>query len=181
MAPTYSTCALLDAAGGKGQQLNPFTAAEYAERCRATSSTSVVNVCVVAAKPAAHMADDVRGRVEAACVRNGRYELSDACVQALAAAPDFPGFVRSPTDPLFPAAQVCRTKLNGEFSATCGGRVVSFGELRSAVGAGCERCCETVAKEAAKGKAAGGEEQEKKRPVQTASAPHMPAYIPFEL
>jgi len=177
---TYSTCALFHKAGG-GAQLNPFALHEYDAHCKATSSHSLTNVCVVGSAPTAHMPDHVAKGVEAACLKkDGRYVLDQTCVAALAAAPDVPGHpTPHATEPLFAEATVCRSKLGGRFSAKCGGREITFDELRTAIGAGCEQCCESVVNKAeAKAKAGGEASNDHSK---AAEGQHMPGYIPFKI
>lgn len=200
---SYSTCALLHAKGDSaGSQLNPFALHEYDEHCKATSSTSLRSVCVVGAGATAHMADHVAKGVEAACVQKGRYVLDAKCMSALLAAPDAPAHRSAgPTEPLFAEASVCRSKLSGTFAAKCGGREVTFDELRTAVGAGCEQCCETVVRDEAKrgghgshgghggahkasgehGGHGGGHGEHGEHSKHTGHAGHMPAYVPFQV
>ena len=149
MSPTkaYSTCAIYMDDGSGSSTLNPFSLHEYEEQCGAKSKQhSVTNVCVVGATPTSHMPDHTRKSVDAACLQNGRYVLGDACVAALKKSPDYVSFERAPLDPLFEQAQMCRTKLNGDFKTMCSGREITYDSLRSAVGADCEQCCETVLK-----------------------------------
>lgn len=180
---SYSTCALLhDKGESSGSQLNPFTLREYDAHCQATSSTSLSNVCVVGAHATAHMADHVAKGVEAACVRQGRYVLDAKCMSALLAAPDAPAHrPAGPTEPLFAEAAACRSKLDGTFAAKCGGKEITFDELRTAIGAGCEQCCETVVRDEAKrgGGAPAGEHSDGHG--RHHGSKHMPAYVPFQV
>ena len=175
---TYSTCALYMKRDGAQSLLNPFTKKEYDDHCSSGNTTSI---CVTARKPLSHAADDVRKAIEKACLKDGRYVLDAPCVQALASAPEYPRHVRSPSDPLFREAELCRTRLNGDYKAMCGGHEVTYESLRAKIGADCDQCCATVVREY--------EEETAKRNPKTTRVSHSeerhglarPSYVPFRV
>lgn len=178
MAKRYTTCALYSDAG-TGSGLNPFSLAEYDEHCAAGSkATKVTHTCA-----ASHVPDAVKKDIAGKCtLRNGRYVLDAECMQALAKVPDFSGYVASPADPLFEEAQVCRTKLNGDFHAMCGAKEVTYDDMRAAVGAKCDQCCETVVEKEVKEAKGTKETTHKGKHDQTpAGHGHTPGYIPFQV
>lgn len=167
----YSTCALyID----DGAEVNPFSLGEYQAQCGASSKQPVSTVCV--APPPAHIPADAL----AACALTKKdganaYVMDDACVQALRKVADVHGHrKRAPTDPVFAEADMCRTKLNGDFRIMCGTKEVTYDDMREARGAKCDECCSSVLQRY-EAKAKGSSATHPTKPEHK----HRPAYIPF--